>query len=64
MSVLFTTRDPCFCNDFEFIEKGAGQGEWTQINRAVAVLTPQFSRRDPDPPVLIRESVMTIAGKE
>ncbi len=64
MSVLFTTRDPCFCNDFEFIEKGAGQGEWTQINRAVAVLTPQFSRRDPDPPVLIRESVVAVAGKE
>jgi hypothetical protein len=64
MSVLFTTRDPRFCNDLEFIEKGAGQGEWSQINRAVGVLTPQFARWNADFSVLVRESVMTIAGKE
>jgi len=57
-------RNRLVCNDLEFIEKGAGQGEWSQINRAVGVLTPQFARWNADFSVLVRESVMTIAGKE
>jgi hypothetical protein len=50
--------------DLESIGKGAGHGEWSQINRAVAVLTPQFARWNADLSTLVRESVMTIAGKE